>query len=65
MTGFDLEAITGPNLYGITLPKVQAPADVVEVDVLLRFFERKAGAPVGRIFIDPWAGDGGGYSQRL
>ena len=53
MTGFDLEAITGPNLYGITLPKVQAPADVVEVDILLRFFERKAGAEVGRIFIDP------------
>ena len=32
---------------------MQCPADVVEVDVLLRFFERKAGAEVGRIFIDP------------
>ena len=53
MTGFDLEAITSKNLYGITLPKVQCPADVVEVDVLLRFFERKAGAEVGSIFIDP------------
>ena len=42
MTGFDLEAITSKDLYGITLPKVQCPADVVEVDVLLRFFERKA-----------------------
>ena len=26
---------------------------MVEVDILLRFFERKAGAEVGRIFIDP------------
>ena len=53
MTGFDLEAVTSKNLYGITLPKVQSPDDVVEVDVLLRFFERKAGAEVGKIFIDP------------
>lgn len=53
LTGYDLEAITSPNLYGVTLPKVEGAADVVEVDVLLRFFERKAGAEVGRIFIDP------------
>lgn len=53
ITGYDLEAIAGPNLYGITLPKVQSAADVVEVDVLLRFFERKAGMDIGSIFIDP------------
>ena len=53
LTGYDLEAITSPRLYGVTLPKVQSPADVVEVDTLLRFFERKAGADLGRIFIDP------------
>ena len=53
ITGYDLEAIVGPNLYGVTLPKVQRAADVVEVDVLLRFFERKAGMDIGRIFIDP------------
>ena len=53
LTGYDLEAITSPHLYGVTLPKVQRPADVVEVDTLLRFFERKAGADLGRIFIDP------------
>ena len=53
ITGYDLEAIAGPNLYGVTLPKVQCAADVVEVDVLLRFFERKAGMDIGSIFIDP------------
>ena len=53
ITGYDLEAITSPHLYGVTLPKVQSPADVVEVDILLRFFERKAGAEIGSIFIDP------------
>lgn len=53
VTGYDLEAVASPNLYGITLPKVQCAADVVEVDVLLRFFERKAGMDIGSIFIDP------------
>ena len=53
VTGYDLEAVASPHLYGITLPKVQSPADVVEVDILLRFFERKAGAEIGSIFIDP------------
>ena len=53
LTGFDLEAVTGPHLYGILLPKVERPEDVVEVDTLLRFFERKAGMAIGSICIDP------------
>ena len=53
LTGDDLEAIVCPNLYAVMLPKVQAPEDVFEVDVLLKFFERRAGMDVGRIFIDP------------
>ena len=53
MTGEDLEAITGPHLYCVMLPKVQSPDDVVEVDTLLRHFERRAGVDPGRIFIDP------------
>jgi len=53
LTGFDLEAITCSHLYGILLPKVQTPADVVEVDTLLRYFERKAGMTIGRICVDP------------
>jgi citrate lyase subunit beta/citryl-CoA lyase len=53
LTGEDLEAITCPHLYGVILPKVQAPEDVVEVDILLKFFERKAGMAVGSVGIDP------------
>ena len=53
LTAEDLEAITSPYLYSVMLPQVQSPGDVVEVDTLLRHFERKAGLETGRIFIDP------------
>jgi citrate lyase subunit beta/citryl-CoA lyase len=53
LTGEDLEAVTCPQLYGVILPKVQAPQDVVEVDILLKFFERKAGMALGSVCIDP------------
>jgi citrate lyase subunit beta/citryl-CoA lyase len=53
LTGADLEAITCPHLYGVILPKVQTAEDVVEVDILLKFFERKAGMAVGSVCIDP------------
>jgi len=48
-----LEAITCPQLYGVLLPKVESSADVVEVDNLLSYFERKAGMEVGSVFVDP------------
>ena len=53
LTGDDLEAVVGPQLYAVLLPKVEGPADVVEVDTLLRHFERRQGLEIGRIFIDP------------
>ena len=53
LTGLDLEAVACPSLYGVILPKVQAPEDIVEVDVLLKFFEQKIGMEVGSICIDP------------
>jgi citrate lyase subunit beta/citryl-CoA lyase len=53
LTGEDLEAVTCRYLYGVILPKVQAPEDVVEVDVLLKFFERKAGMALGSVCLDP------------
>ena len=53
LTGEDLQAVTGPHLYCVMLPKVQSPADVVEVDNLLKHFERRESMEVGRIFIDP------------
>ena len=53
LTGLDLEAITCPSLYGVILPKVQTPQDIVEVDILLKFFEQKSGMEVGTICLDP------------
>ena len=53
LTGDDLEAITCPQLYGVLLPKVDSPADVVEVGNLLSHFEGKAGMEVGSVFVDP------------
>lgn len=53
LTGDDLEAITCSNLYGVILPKVQTPDDVIEVDNLLKLFERRAGLDIGKVFIDP------------
>ncbi|MCH9039443.1 MAG: CoA ester lyase [Chloroflexi bacterium] len=53
MTGDDLEAIVCDNLYCIILPKVQSPADIAEVEALLKFFERRAGVEIGKTFIDP------------
>lgn len=53
LAGEDLEAITCPHIYAVMLPKVQAPEEVFEVDVLLRHFERRAGMEAGKIFIDP------------
>ena len=53
LTGLDLEAVTCPQLYGILLPKVQHPSDVVEVDNLLNFFEGKAGMKPGQVCLEP------------
>jgi citrate lyase subunit beta/citryl-CoA lyase len=53
LTGEDLEAVTCSNLYCVLLPKVQGPEDVVEVDNLLSYFERKTGMEAGQVLIDP------------
>ncbi len=53
LTGRDLEAVASAHLYCVLLPKVEGPADVVEVDNLLSHFERQKGLEVGKIFIDP------------
>ena len=53
LTGDDLEAITSPYLYAVMLPKVQAPEEVAEVDVLLRFFEQRSKMEAGKVLIDP------------
>ncbi len=45
----DLEGVLCPELDGITLPKVETPADMHELDALLTHLERRLGIPEGRI----------------
>lgn len=44
----DLEGVLCPELDSITLPKVEAAADLHELDALLTHLERRLGIPVGR-----------------
>ena len=45
----DLQAVVGPGLYGVVLPKVQGPEDIETVDWLLANLEREQGLNIGSI----------------
>ena len=45
----DLEGVLCPELDSVTLPKIETPADLHELDALLTHLERRAGIPVGSI----------------
>ena len=49
----DLEAVVCPALYGIMLPHVGGPHDIIVFDRLLRLFEARAGMEPGQILILP------------
>lgn len=49
----DLEAVVGPWLDGIVLPKVERAADLQAVDWVLTNLERKTGCPEGSIDLVP------------
>ena len=49
----DLQAVMGPNLAGILLPKITGPADVHAADAILRCVETEAGLPVGHTMLYP------------
>lgn len=49
----DLEAVVGPNLFGIVLPKTEYPEGVNEVHRMLLERERRQGLPEGRTKILP------------
>ncbi len=49
----DIEAIVSRRLYGILLPKVYGPEDIVAADTLLGHFERVAGLEPGLTIIKP------------
>ncbi|MCG8560359.1 MAG: CoA ester lyase [Hyphomicrobiales bacterium] len=49
----DLEAVVGPGLDGVVLPKVESAADVTMIDWVVGNLERKAGMTVGAIDLIP------------
>ncbi len=49
----DIEAIVSRRLYGILVPKVYGPEDIVTVDTLLGHYERCAGLEPGQTVIKP------------
>jgi citrate lyase subunit beta/citryl-CoA lyase len=49
----DLQAVMGPNLAGILLPKITGPADVHAADAILGCLETELGLPVGETMLYP------------
>jgi len=49
----DLQAVMGPNLTGILLPKITGPADVHAADAILTCVETEMGLPVGETMLYP------------
>jgi len=49
----DLQAVMGPNLAGVLLPKVTGPADVHAADAIIGCIETELGLPVGQTMLYP------------
>ena len=49
----DLQAVMGPNLAGILLPKITGPADIHAADAIITCLEVEIGLPVGEIMLYP------------
>jgi citrate lyase subunit beta/citryl-CoA lyase len=49
----DLQAVMGPNLSGVLLPKITGPADVYAADAILGCLETELGLPVGHTMLYP------------
>jgi citrate lyase subunit beta/citryl-CoA lyase len=49
----DLQAVMGPNLAGILLPKIKGPADIHAADAIITCLEVELGLPVGEIMLYP------------
>ena len=50
----DLAAMVGPHIFGVSVGKIDSPADVDEVARLLQRLELKAGLAIGAVKIVPW-----------
>lgn len=49
MTGDDLEAVVIPGLDGVLLPKSYGPNDIIKLDGLVTYFERRNGVAPGTV----------------
>ncbi|MBI4287245.1 MAG: CoA ester lyase [Chloroflexi bacterium] len=54
LTEADIAAIVGPGLDGISLPKVNSPADIAKADGLIASAERARGLAPGGVKLIPW-----------
>ncbi|MBI4298532.1 MAG: CoA ester lyase [Chloroflexi bacterium] len=50
----DLEAVIGPNIYGVSVGKFDSARDAQQVISIVEVLERKAGLESGRIKLIPW-----------
>ena len=50
----DLEAVVCPEVYGVTVGKIESPWEVQQVATILEELERRAGLPVGHTRLIPW-----------
>ena len=50
----DLAAVVGPRIYGVSVGKINTPADIALISTKLDALERKAGLEIGNIKLIPW-----------
>ena len=50
----DLEAVVCPEVYGVTVGKIESPWEVRQVATILEELERRVGLPVGHTRLIPW-----------
>lgn len=59
----DLQAVVGPGLHGIILPKTESAAQVATIEWLLQQLEREEGLPAGGIDLMPIIETAAGLTQ--
>ncbi len=50
----DLAAVVGPRIYGVSVGKINSPADIALISTKLDALERKAGLEIGNTKLLPW-----------
>lgn len=56
----DLDAVIGPWLDGVVIPKIERPEELVLIDWMIAQFERERGLPIGGIDLMPIVETGAG-----